>query len=224
MPWGLFIYYCTYFVLILDNHFRSDKINMFIDKLIYFIRSDTMPAKKQITKEMILSSAMEMLKKSGADSVNVKSLTQKLGCSTQPIYLSFKSMSELRDELSTLAVSEFIKEMKNLCGKDEIDMCGIAYVKFAQKEPKLFQYLFMRENAFSELKSALYPIIDRSVMNLAEQYGIGYAEADRLHDQLWLHAHGIASMTATGFCNWNIEKAERMISECRKSLTESYGG
>lgn len=182
-----------------------------------------MPAKKQITKEMILSSALDMLKKDGAESINVKSLAKKLGCSTQPIYLSFKSMGELRDELSSLAVEEFVKEMNRLCGKDEIDMCGISYVRFAGIEPKLFQYLFMRENAFSELKNALSPIIDRSVERLAKQYNIDYAEADRLHDQLWLHAHGIASMIATGFCDWNMEKAEKMLSECRTSLTESYG-
>lgn len=182
-----------------------------------------MPAKKLITKEMILSAAMAMLKNGGADSVNVKSLAKKLGCSTQPIYLSFKSMDELRGELSSLAVEEFIKEMERLYGKRDFDMCGISYVKFARNEPKLFQYLFMRENAFSELKNALSPIIDRSVRRFAEQYGIEYAEADRLHDQLWLHAHGIASMIATGFCGWNMEKAEEMIYECRKSLTESYG-
>lgn len=166
---------------------------------------------------------MEMLKKSGSDAINVKSLARKLNCSTQPIYLSFKSMGELRNELSTLAVEEFMKEMKKLCGNDEINMCGIHYVKFAKMEPKLFQYLFMRENAFSELKSALSPIIEHSVENLSKQYGIDYTEADKLHDQLWLHAHGIASMIATGFCDWNMEKAEKMISECRSSLTESYG-
>lgn len=54
-----------------------------------------MPAKKQVTREMILAAAVELLREGGSGAVQVKALAHKLNCSTQPIYLSFDSMEAL---------------------------------------------------------------------------------------------------------------------------------
>ena len=70
-----------------------------------------MPAKKQITRDMILSAALELLKGGGMGAVNVKSLARRLDCSTQPIYLSFDNMDALRRELSSLAALEFLQRL-----------------------------------------------------------------------------------------------------------------
>lgn len=183
-----------------------------------------MPAKKQITKQMILSSALEILKSGGMEAVTVKSLAKSLNCSTQPIYLSFVNMDTLRAELSSFAVTAFIKEIKDICGNDEINLYGMPYIQFAQKEARLFQFLFMRQNAFGELKEALSPIIDCSIDRLMTQYHISREEADELHDQLWVHTHGIAAMIATGFCDWDMEKAAKMLRTCKLSLTQKYRG
>lgn len=65
-----------------------------------------MPAKKQVPKERILTAALELLKTQGYEAVNIKQLSAALGCSTQPIYLSFSGMDELRMELTPLTVTE----------------------------------------------------------------------------------------------------------------------
>lgn len=46
-----------------------------------------MPAKKQITKDMILDAALTILKQDGMQAVNIKALAKTLNCSTQPVYL-----------------------------------------------------------------------------------------------------------------------------------------
>ena len=56
------------------------------------------------------------------------------------------------------------------------------------------------------------------------QYHIEREEAHNFHDQLWVHTHGIASMIATNFCDWDIKKAEKMLSECKEYLSQKYGG
>lgn len=181
-----------------------------------------MPAKKQITKEMILSSAFEMLKTGGMETVNVKALAKKLNCSTQPIYLSFENMGALRSELSLLAVNEFLKQIRDYPMRS--NLYDIAYIQFAEKEKYLFQFLFMRQNAFVELQEALSPIINNSITQLMAQYHIEREEAHNFHNQLWVHTHGIASMIATNFCDWDIKKAEKMLSECKEYLSQKYGG
>lgn len=182
-----------------------------------------MPAKKMVTKDMILDAALELLKKQGYDAVNIKQLASALGCSTQPVYLSFSGMEELRRELVPLAVTEFETYMK--AGSEDGTVClyGMRYMSFAEEEPRLFRFLFMRPNAFGEIRQALLAMIEGSIEKLMDTYHIGHEEADFLHDQLWMHAHGIASMIATDFCDWNMEKVQRMLADCQRAFTEKYG-
>ena len=181
-----------------------------------------MPAKKQITKDMILNAAMKLLKEHGYDAVNIKGLAKELKCSTQPVYLSFSGMGDLRNELVPLAVKEFETYMKKSSPDGFISLYDIHYIYFAKEEPHLFCFLFMRTNAFSEIRQALLPIIEQSIARLMETYHISHEEADILHDQLWMQAHGIASMIATDFCDWNMEKVSRMLVDCKSAFTEKY--
>ena len=181
-----------------------------------------MPAKKQVTGEMILSAALKLLREKGYEAVNIKQLSDALGCSTQPIYLSFSGMEELRKKRTPAAAAEFERYMR--AGGEDGSVClyDMRYIRFAKEEPCLFRFLFMRPNAFAEIKQALLPLIEHSVEKLMNTYRISHAEADILHDQLWMHAHGIAAMIATNFCNWNMEKVERMLADCKCSFTQNY--
>lgn len=180
-----------------------------------------MPAKKQVTKEMILSAALKLLREGGLEAVNVKALARKLNCSTQPIYLSFPGMDELRTELTTKAVAFFTQKLQSQDASAG-ELFGMAYIRFAMKEKELFRYLFMRPNALSEIREALAPMMERSIVELMAQYHITHREADYLHDQLWMHTHGIASMIATDFCVWDIGKIEDMLTECKACFTRKY--
>lgn len=137
--------------------------------------------------------ALQLLRKQGYEAVNIKQLAQTLDCSTQPVYLSFSGMEELRSALTPLAAEEFERYM--MAGSREGLVClyGMRYLSFAREEPRLFRFLFMRPRAFSQLRQALLPMIERSVAALMETYRIGHEEADLLHDQLWMHAHGITA-------------------------------
>lgn len=181
-----------------------------------------MPAKKQIPKEMILNASLKLLRKQGYEAVNIKQLAKELGCSTQPVYLSFSGMDELKEELIPLAVAEFEKYMRDGSKDGVVCLYGMRYIRFAMEDPCLFCFLFMRSNAFVEIKQTLFPMIERSIEELMDTYHIDHEESDILHDQLWMHAHGIASMIATNFCNWNIEKVERMLADCKRTFTQKY--
>lgn len=181
-----------------------------------------MPAKKQVPREMILTSALKLLTEQGCEAVNIKRLAADLGCSTQPIYLSFSGMDELRAELIPLAVKTFEEAMKSESADGVIRLYDMSYIRFAKGEPYLFCFLFMRKGAFAETKKSLLPMIETAVEELMSLYHIGHEEADLLHDQLWMHAHGIASMIATDFCDWNMKKVSRMLADCKDVFTKKY--
>lgn len=109
-----------------------------------------MPAKKQITKK--LNTALKLLKEQGYGAVNIEQPAKEMGCFTQPVYLSFSRMEELRQKLIPLAVAEFESYIKS--GSENVAVClyGMQYISFAREESRLFCFLFMRPNAFSEIK------------------------------------------------------------------------
>ena len=131
-------------------------------------------------------------------------------------------MEELRSELISLAVRDFQTYLKDNSKDDVGCLYDMPYIRFAKEMPRLFCFLFMRPNAFSEIRQALQPMIEHSVQELMDTYPICHEEADLLHDQLWMHAHGIASMIATDFCDWDMEKAGRMLADCKHAFTKQY--
>ena len=158
-----------------------------------------------------------MLEEKGYDSINVKTLAARLGCSTQPIYLSFRNMDDLRQAIANAAVQEFVSFMHE-DNEHAAHLYGMGYIRFAQEHANLFRFLFMRENAYTEMKNALSPIIETAVQNLMSEYGCSHEKAEWIHDQLWMHSHGIASMIATGFCDWDMEKVSRMVKEAQDNV------
>ena len=181
-----------------------------------------MPAKKQITKDQILNAALKLLREQGYEAVNIRRLAQELGCSTQPVYLSFSGMDDLREQLIPLVIAEFETYLKTNSQGGQACLYGMEYIRFAKEEPRLFCFLFMRPNAFAEIKQALSPMIEHSIEELSAAYSISREDADLLHDQLWMQAHGIASMIATNFCNWDMEKVGRILAACKRAFTAEY--
>lgn len=81
---------------------------------------------------------------------------------------------------------------------------------------------FLRQNAFAEIRQALLPMTEGAVGELMIACRIDHEKAGRLHDQLWMHAHGIAAMIATNICNWSMEKVEGMLADCKEAFVREY--
>ena len=55
-----------------------------------------MPPKAKITKEMIIDAAFEVTRDDGAENVNARTVSKKLGCSTQPIMYHFATIEDMK--------------------------------------------------------------------------------------------------------------------------------
>ena len=51
-----------------------------------------MPPKVRIAKEDIVKTAVELVRKNGAGSINARAIAAELECSTQPIFSNFATM------------------------------------------------------------------------------------------------------------------------------------
>jgi len=184
-----------------------------------------MPPKARITKEQILSAAVDLVRKSGADALNARTLASLLACSTQPIFSNFSSMEELRLAVvgkADTVCSEYIqREIES--GKYPVyKASGMAYIRFAKEERELFKLLYMRDRA-GETESD-QPTKNTQMESVVHRNtGLSDAETKLFHFEMWAFVHGIAAMFATGFLDLDWDTVSGMLTDAYQGLRKQYG-
>lgn len=177
-----------------------------------------MARKETITKKDILNAAFEMASEEGFDHVTARTLAARAGCSTQPIFRVYKNMEELGKELFEQVVAFFEAYYAGFPKKSDTPFVnlGLAYIRFAQENPKLFQLLFDSENRHGK---SLYDILNGSAGRVVKEINkakvSGCKDPGTMFMNMWIFIHGAACMSLTG--DYDLEEAETI-----KLLEESY--
>lgn len=179
-----------------------------------------MPAKKIITREALIDAAFEIVRKDGMEALNMRTLAKECNCSTQPIYLSFSGADDLKAEIVKKIVATFNKYIGDEIASGqypEYKSVGMGYIRFAKEEKQLFKYLLMR-NRKGEVETDSYEF-DRSTLIIMKNYGLYKDEANKLHAEMWVCVHGIATMFATDYLDWEWETVSEIITDVFNGLT-----
>ena len=145
----------------------------------------------------------------------MRTLAKACNCSTQPIYLSFSGADELKSEIKKRIIDiyhDYRKREIALNAYPEFKAVGMSYIRFAKEESQFFKYLFMRNRAeekYDEMESEFQ--IETSV--LANLYKIEGNLANQLHIHMWVWVHGIATMYATGYLDWDWDTVSNMLTD-----------
>lgn len=186
-----------------------------------------MPPKARIQKEHILQAAFTLVREEGIDSLNARKIASELGCSTQPIFGYYKTMNDLKRELYQF-VETYHNQYFNQVMVDEnfYVNVGITYVDFALEEPNLFRVLFMSDS-FSGKKITHF-VTDNCnehiTSNLPETVNVNSANSQKLYTNMWLYAHGIASMVVTNNLQISKDEIKNMMTEVFQALNNKYNG
>lgn len=188
-----------------------------------------MPPKAKFTKEQITKAALEIVRAENFESLTARALGKKLGSSACPIFTVFANMEEVQR-----AVLKEIREVykgyveKGLSETPAFKGVGTQYILFAINEPKLFQILFMSEQAKEPNINNILPIIDESydkiLVSITNSYALKVNEAEKLYKHLWIYTHGIASLCATKMCRFTGEEISEMLTEVFTSLMSNMKG
>lgn len=182
-----------------------------------------MPPKIKVSKEDIVSAAVDIVRSDGA--INARSIAAALHCSTQPVFSNFATMEALR-----LAV---VKQADALCQeyiRQEIarkefppyKASGMAYIRFAKEEPALFKLLYMRDR--SEEADTGNSDTNLQMEALVKQNtGMDGADGKLFHLEMWAYVHGIAVMSATGFLDLDRALISRMLTDAYQGMRKHYG-
>ena len=173
-----------------------------------------MPPKVKITKEDIINTAVELVRTSGEQSINARSIAASLNCSTQPIFSNFGTMEELQSAVISNAYERYLGFINREVESEKYPKYkafGMAYIRFAKEEGELFKLLFMRDRSGEEL--SLSPDFEQSVEIIMDANGISREKAYLLHLEMWTFVHGIATMIATSFLDFDAELISNMTSD-----------
>lgn len=106
-----------------------------------------MPAKAKVTKEMRVEAAFAVARETGAENINARTVSERLHCSTQPVMYHFTTIEELKRTVYEKADGYHSEYLMNLKKASNGVMLGIGmnYIRFANKEPHLFRFLFQSD-------------------------------------------------------------------------------
>lgn len=102
-----------------------------------------MPPRAKITKEMVIDAAFEVARAEGAENVNARTVSQKLGCSTQPVMYHFATIGDLKRAVYAKLDRFHTEYLMRVNPREDIMLgIGLNYIRFAVEEANLFPFLF----------------------------------------------------------------------------------
>lgn len=180
-----------------------------------------MPPKLKITEEMIIEEAIALIRESGWNALNARSLAKRLDCSTQPLFRAFKNMEELKQEVYVRVMQDYNEHMvQGMQEKDGFLNMGLNYIHYAMNEPNLFQFLFM-SGAFKvdTIRDIVEGEEEQPVVDLiTTATGFSTELAKDLYTEIWLFTHGIASLISTNGCKVTEEEIRRILGDAYYGL------
>lgn len=175
-----------------------------------------MPPKPKFTDEEIVKGAVDLVSKKGIEYLTTRHLGEWLGSSARPIFTVFNSMDEVVVLVKQEAKKRFDSYIRGI--KDytpAFKEAGIRMARFAIREPKLFQLLFMTEQE-SDNPDTFFSSLGESeelcMAAIMADYGLNKKEAEHLFQHMWTYTYGISALCATKMCTFSEEEVEKRIS------------
>ena len=177
-----------------------------------------MPPKPKFTKEEIVAAALELVSEKGMEALTARELGVRLGSSARPIFTVFNSMEEVQEEVRAAALKRFESYAEKAMHYTPVfKQVGMQMILFAIEEPKLYQLVYMSENAgatdFESIVERLGDVAQLCVDVIQRDYGLSAEDAKTLFEHVWIYTFGIGALCATGMCRFSQEEIIQMLGQ-----------
>lgn len=184
-----------------------------------------MPPKAKFSREEIIDAAVALVKAEGAGALTARALGARLGASSSPVFSMFQNMEQVQQEVLSAAnrlYQSYLKADMESGIYPPYKASGMGYIRFAKEEPQLFKLLFMRD------RSREAPQQDEDIQPLIaliqKNTGLSREDASLFHLEMWVYVHGIASMIATAYLDWDMDLVSRVLTDGYLGLKCRYCG
>lgn len=180
--------------------------------------------RQRITKEMVVKAAFDLARDGGMENVTVKGISQKLGCSVQPVYCYCSNMNGLKQDVIEYTggyLRDFIK--KRLDDTDLFQSMGMAHAEFAKTEPHLYRLYFLRKrDGVTSIEDIYREETDPQVAEfISQQLHLSIEKAQQLHMNMLIYNTGISFLLTVLGGNTDIGQIERLLTQAKDIFTHS---
>lgn len=107
-----------------------------------------MPKKAVFSKKQIFDQAFALFETKGLEAITARNLGKALSSSPAPIYAHYDSITELKNELISVAKDRFLEYLKRPVTDKIYLNIGIGICTFAKENKKLFISIFFKRTIF----------------------------------------------------------------------------
>ena len=185
-----------------------------------------MPAVRKASREQIIDAAVAVLRDDGFSAINARSVAKKLGCSTQPIYFSFKNMDELKAALTERAIELHTQRVRDSLraheGSDSrYSSYGMGFVKFAAEEKQLFRWLYLEGKQLGPYQNDV--LLPEVIAAIVEEFGYTENIARRFHQDMTYFTYGLAILANTDHLRLTEPELREAFRREFRALLAIYG-
>lgn len=173
-----------------------------------------MPPKAKFTREEIVSAALEVARSKGIEAVTAREVGNYLGTSSSPVFVAFKNMDELLNEVYNSAVkeySDYIADSVNYT--PAFKQFGFRLIEFASTQPNLFKLIYkyrQGDKSYSKMIMSI-PAADFCVQTVMEQAQVNYENARLIFEEVLLAGLGICYMIADNKCTFTEQDLNKYL-------------
>lgn len=179
-----------------------------------------MARKKEIDKQRILDAAYKLAVRGGIESLTARNIAKAVNCSTQPIYLEFENMQDLRNQVLA-RISDELKSntlQQNFTGEPLIDL-DLSYLYFAKKHVDLFRAMFVDGKFGNQM--IVDTLMGLGLEKFKQQFDAEQFSEERLNHIVisnWIAATGLATLLINKMANFT---QAQMISVLKAQIHEA---
>ena len=174
----------------------------------------------EIDKQRILDAAYKLAVRGGIESLTARNIAKAVNCSTQPIYLEFKNMQDLRNQVLA-RISDELKSntlQQNFTGEPLIDL-DLSYLYFAKEHVDLFRAMFVDGKFGNQM--IVDTLMGLGLEKFKQQFDAEQFSEERLNHIVisnWIAATGLATLLINKMANFS---QAQMISVLKAQIHEA---
>ena len=178
--------------------------------------------RKVYTKDQILKAAHEVVLESGFEKFTARNVAKKMGISTQPIYLEFKNMEDLKRTLLHKIQTDLTRKfMSQPITGDLIVDAPVHYVEFAMKKPKLFKALFVDPKGGGPIMYEYSVEFYKELSKESRRFGkLPKEDFELLHLEAWIVVNGLVTMLLAGIISLTREELIELVQQLIEDISE----
>ena len=170
-----------------------------------------------VTKEKILSAALNLVRSGGPSALTARRLCEALGCGANAIFSSFGSIQGVRDAVKKEARVLYRKRVSaGFSLNPPFKGFGMALLWFAMDEPQLYSLVMeadMPMASFENYADEYVGFKQESLAAIAASFGLRGHDAEMLYYQMVLVVLGLAQASTRGGCPLSIPQVSGILGK-----------